>query len=172
MIRKILSVMGVFVFVVFVLILIFWGMRFVFPSEVDDVSPEIVCPVGIVEKSDVLWVIPKFGGYSIADNPDWCRHILSLGKQIGMHGVYHNYSEFEENITQEYLEEGIKAFEKCFGFKPYRFKPPQLKISEENMRLVEENGMEVKMRFNQVTRKVYHCDDEPEVFSNELIGII
>ena len=172
MIRKLLRVIGVFALILIFLIFLFWVVRSILPSEVDDVSPDIACPVGILEKSDVLWVIPKFNGYSISNNLDWCNHILSLNKTIGMHGVVHTYREFEGNITQEYLQEGIDIFEECFGFSPERFKPPQLKISEENIKFVEDNGMSVKTRFNQVTRKVYHCDDEPEIFSNFLIGLI
>ena len=172
MIKKGLKVIGIFILLVVLLLFLFWAFRFVSPSEVDDVSPEIICPIGIIEKSDVLWVIPEFEGYSIADNKDWCEYILSLDKEIGMHGVYHSYLEFNETRSEEYLMEGVRIFEECFGFKPEKFKPPQLKISEENIKLVEENGMDVKARLNQVTRKVYHCNDEPEAFSNEVIGII
>jgi len=159
-------------FFIIILIFLIWFIRFVFPSEVDDISPDIACSSHVVEKSDVLWVIPKFGGYSISNNLDWCNYILSLNKTIGMHGVVHTYREFEGNITNEYFDEGVKIFEECFGFSPELFKPPQLIISDENIDLVESRGMKVKARFNQVTRKVYHCDDEPEFFSNEIIGLI
>ena len=172
MIKKSLKILGIFVLVLFVSAISLWIVRFALPSEIDDVSPDIVCSTKMIEKSDVLWVVPKFNGRSIANNRDWCDYILSLDKTLGMHGVNHFYLEFEGNISQEYLSEGIEIFEDCFGFKPDRFKPPQLRISEENIRLVEENGMDVKVRFNQVTRKVYHCDDEPERFSNGVIGLI
>ena len=155
--------------VVVFLVLLFWVIRSVLPSEIDDVSPEIICPAGMIERSDVLWIIPEFEGHSIANNKDWCNYILSLNKTLGMHGVHHLYREFEGNITQRYLNEGIEIFEECFGFRPTRFKPPQLRISDENVYLVENSGMSVKTKFNQVTRKVYHCDDEPEALSNGII---
>jgi len=167
-----IKVVGCFILLLVLAIFLFWIFRFILPSEIDDVSPDIACPVGAIEKSDVLWVIPKFGGHAISENPDWCNYILSLDKDIGMHGVVHSYLEFNETRSEEYLMEGVKIFEECFGFKPEKFKPPQLRINEENIRLVEENGMDVKTRFNQVTRKVYHCNDGPEIFSNDVIGVI
>ena len=138
------------------------------PREIDDVSPEIFCSLEDLEKSDVLWIIPKFNGHVISENKEWCNFILSLNKTLGLHGVYHEFNEFEQTRNQEYLEEGIKIFESCFGFKPTLFKPPRLKISEENKELVKDNQMEIKLRFNQITHKVYHCNDQGE-FSNRFI---
>jgi len=93
-----------------------------------------------------------------------------LNKTLGLHGIYHEFEEFETKKTQEYLQQGINIFEQCFGFKPEIFKPPQLKISEGNKQLVRTNGMMLKGWFNQLTHKVYHCNDD-ELLPNWVIDI-
>ena len=145
--------------IIFLLIFTLFLIRLTSPREIDDVSPEILCEQKYLEKSDVLWVIPKFNNKSISENKQWCQEILNLNKTLGLHGVYHEFEEFNTNRNQEYLQEAINIFEQCFGFKPEMFKPPQLKISKENKKLIEENDLELKLGFNQLIHKVYHCDD-------------
>lgn len=155
----------VLLLILFLLIFTLFIIRAINPREIDDVSPEIPCAFEYLEKSDVIWVIPKFNN---ALNQEWCSFILSLNKIIGLHGVTHEFNEFELNRDQEYLNEGIKIFEECFGFKPTLFKPPILKINEQNKELIKDNQMKIKLRFNQITHKVYHCNDMGE-FSNRFI---
>ena len=45
--------------------------------------------------------------------------------------------EFKTDRNEKYLQEGINIFENCFGFKPEMVKPPQLKISDENKKLIK-----------------------------------
>ncbi|MCK4552677.1 DUF2334 domain-containing protein [Candidatus Pacearchaeota archaeon] len=153
--KKILIPLLIILLFVFTLFLI----RLTSPREIDDVSPEILCEQKYLEKSDILWIIPKFNNKSISENKTWCQKILSLNKTLGLHGVYHEFEEFNTNRNQKYLQEGINIFEECFGFKPEMFKPPQLKISNENKKLIKGNNMKLKLNFNQLTHKVYHCDD-------------
>jgi len=141
------------------LILLLFLIRLASPNEIDDVSPEIPCSEKYLEKSDILWVIPKFNNKSILENKTWCEYVLNLNKTLGLHGVYHDFNEFKTKKTQEDLREGINIFEQCFGTKPEIFKPPRLKISEGNKQLVRNNGMMLKGWFNQLTHKVYHCND-------------
>jgi len=123
-----------FPFGILALIFILFFVRLVLPSQIDDVSPGIFCDEKLLEKADIFFVIPKFGNVSIADNSEWCEYILSFEKELGLHGVYHTYEEFNGDID---LQLGIDIFEECFGFEPERFKPPQVKISDENQILVE-----------------------------------
>lgn len=141
------------------LILILFFVRFFSHREVDDVSPGIKCDEKLMEKADVLWVIPKFEGKNIIGDKEWCSGILAMNKKLGLHGVYHSYKEFNEDRSEEYLAEGVSEFEKCFGYKPREFKAPQLAISGNNVKIVESRGLEVKGWINQITHKVYHCDD-------------
>lgn len=150
------------------MVLIFFFIRILNPKEIDDVHPEISCSEKYIEKSDVLWVIPRFNNKPISSNKKWCDYILSLNKTLGMHGVYHTFEEFNTDINQEYLNQGIIIFERCFGFKPEKFKPPQLKISEQNKKLIKENNMELKESLNQLAHKVYHCNDDG-LFKNQII---
>jgi len=140
------------------------------PKEIDDVSPEIPCEQNCLEKSDILWIIPKFQEKPISENKGWCNQILSLNKTLGLHGVTHEYEEFGSNRNQTYLEEGIKIFEDCFNKTPAMFKPPQLRISEENKQLIKQNNMVLKGKFNQIAHKVYHCNDTGS-FSNWVINL-
>jgi len=99
--------------------------------EIDDVTPGIECDYSLIEKSDILWVIPLFENKSIADDRAWCDYIISLNKTLGMHGVYHTYREFGEVRDEDYVNSGINAFEKCFSFSPKMFKAPQMYLISE-----------------------------------------
>ncbi len=156
--------------VIFSIILIIFFIRLINPTEIDDVSPEIPCEQNLIDKSDVLWIIPNFDNVSIAENMSWCEQILSLNKTIGMHGVMHKYDEFKTDRTNEYVLGGINIFEKCFGFKPTRFKPPQLIISGNNEKLIKNNNMELMTNLNQITHKVYHCNDS-DIIKNWVIDL-
>ncbi len=161
---------GVAIILIFLgLVLVLFFIRLFSHTEIDDVTPEIPCEGEYLMKSDVLWVIPDYQGVPISSNKTWCDYILSLNKTIGMHGITHEFEEFGKDRNQEYLDEGVKIFEDCFGFRPTMFKPPQLKISNANKLLIENNGMELKDRFNQITHKVYHCNDTGD-FSNWVVG--
>lgn len=154
----------------FLLIFDLFFLRAFSQKEIDDIHPEIPCQLKYLEKSEILWVIPKFNNKLISENKTWCQEILSLNKTLGLHGVYHEFEEFNIDRNQEYLQEAINIFEECFGAKPKIFKPPQLKISVENKKLIEENDMELKGRINQLTHKVYHCNDDGR-FKNWVIDL-
>ncbi len=154
-------------FIIFTLFLI----RLFNYKEIDDVAPSIPCDEKYLGKSDILWVIPNFNNTNISGNKEWCAQILNLNKTLGLHGVTHEFNEFQTDRNQEYLDNGISMFEQCFGFKPDRFKPPQLNISKNNIQLIENNEMELMMNFHQITRKVYHCNDS-DVIKNSVMDWI
>ncbi|NCN51594.1 DUF2334 domain-containing protein [archaeon] len=141
------------------LIFILLWIRLLSPTELDDVTPGISCPELEIYNPNILWVIPNFENNPIEKNEKWCEEILSLNKTIGMHGIHHTYEEFNNEIKKEDLEEGMNEFKGCFGYSPTMFKPPQLKISPEEEEVVLNTGMDLKGMFNQVTHKVYHCND-------------
>ena len=147
--------MGIFIFLFFI--------RLLSHKELDDVTPGIQCDKELLDKADVLWVIPNYNNVSITENKKWCAYILSLNKTIGMHGVTHEYQEFGTDRNQEYLEDSMKSFEDCFGFEPEMFKPPQIKISKNNVDLIKNNNLELKGKVNQITHKVYHCNDSDRI---------
>lgn len=161
-----------FLIILMILILALFLIRLVSPREIDDVTPGIPCEneKKYVEKSEYLWVVPNFQGNKISENPEWCEKILSLNKTLGMHGIKHTYREFKrENITQEELNLGIQEFEKCFGYKPEMFKPPNLYLNKKNKNLIKQNNFILKYRFNQEIHKVYHCNDTG-ILSNKIIN--
>ncbi|MBS3172363.1 DUF2334 domain-containing protein [Candidatus Woesearchaeota archaeon] len=155
------------IYYIIIIILLLLFIRLSSPTQIDDVNPRIQCDKELLDKSDILFVIPKYEGVSISDNLSWCKEILSLNKTLGMHGVDHTYNEFGYPRTQEYLDEGIKIFEDCFGFKPKFFKAPQLNVSQENKILIE-NNMKLIDTKDHIFHKVYHCSDTG-YFSNNLM---
>jgi predicted deacetylase len=141
------------------------------PTEIDDVSPGILCPEIEIYNPDVLYIIPDYNAHPISFYPKWCNYILSRNKELGLHGVKHTYKEFlYENISQEELNLGIEEFEKCFELTPKTFKPPQLAISAENKQLIKKNNLKFKGYFNQATHKVYHCSDD-KMIPNRIVKI-
>lgn len=147
------------VLIISFLLLSLFFVRLFNQKQIDDISSEIPCEMKYVEKADVLWVIPDFEGKPISENKELCDYILSLNKTLGLHGVYHTYWEFKETRNQEYLEKGISEFEKCFGYKPKRFKAPNLRLNKENRELLKENNLTLSTQFDQVIHKVYHCNN-------------
>lgn len=157
-----LSLLSLFVLLFFV--------RAISHTELDDVHPGIQCDKELIEMSDVLWIIPNFNNVSILENKEWITYIKNTNKTLGLHGVKHMYEEFGENRDENYINNGIEIFEKSFFEKPAIFKAPQLKLNNFNRKLVENSGMKVKGKWNQLTHKVYHCSDSG-VFPNWLIRI-
>ncbi len=147
----------IILFIIVSLLILLFLIRTLSPKEIDDVTPAFFCAEELLEKSDILFIIPKFNNQSISENPEWCEYILSLNKTLGLHGVYHEYREFEIDRNQEYLQEGIDEFKACFGYGPTLFKPPQLRISKNNRKLIKQNNMTLKTIPNKIIHKIYHC---------------
>jgi len=157
--------------VLFLMIFNLFWIRLALPVELDDVTPEISCSNQLLKNSDILWVIPRFNGNSIADNPQWCDKIKALNKTLGLHGVYHSFEEFNTDRTFGYLDQGLEDFERCFGYSPKIFKSPQLKISKNNEDLMAISQMQISGMMDQIIHKVYHCSDGG-FFSNRVIALI
>lgn len=151
--------------IIVVLILILFLIRQFSLKDLDDVSPGRYCPASLIEKSDILFVIPLLGNTSIADNKSWCQYILGLNKTIGMHGVYHAPDvpgEFAIDRDREYIQRGMDEFKKCFGFYPLIFEAPQLKLSDKNSVLLRDMNMTVFSVPWAITHKTYHCVDQEQ----------
>lgn len=158
----------IFALAVFILAILLYFIRYFSHKELDDISPEISCSDELIEKSDILWVVPYFNDRPIGENREWCDYILSFNKTLGLHGVYHIYNEFSIYRNENYLEKGIVEFERCFGHKPEIFKSPQLALSWENREIIEKGGFSVYGKISQMTHRVYHCSDTGK-FPNKLI---
>ena len=157
--------------VLLILLIALFLIRLINPREIDDISPEIPCEDSLIEKSDILWVIPIYNNKPISENKEWCSYILSLNKTLGLHGVYHTYEEFlNQEISQEQLNLAISEFEKCFNQTPLIFKPPQLKINKKNRELIRKNNLILRSKFSQTMHKVYHCNDTGTL-GNKFIGV-
>jgi predicted deacetylase len=143
------------------LIILIFIIRLITPTQIDDIHPNISCPELEIYNPNIIYVIPNFNNNTISKNPEWCNYILSLNKTLELHGINHSpYREFlNKNITQEELDLAINEFQKCFNQTPKNFKPPQLRISPENKKLIQENNLTIKLLPNTIFHKVYHCND-------------
>lgn len=162
---RVLTVIGIILVVILACI---WLIRLFSPRQLDDLSPEIPCSQDLIEKSSVLYIIPKFNGWSLSK--EFCERILVLNKTIAMHGVTHEYQEFLKPKNSSYIEQGQEIFLGCFNLTATSFKPPQLKISQENKKLVRKY-MNLDLWLNQIFHKVYHCGDSG-LLPNWLVDII
>jgi predicted deacetylase len=140
-------------------------------KQIDDVSPDIHCDKYYLEKSNILYIIPSFNNNNLSDNKNWCNEILIMNKTLALHGYHHNYNEFLEDKNNQYIQESINIFEKCFNQTPKEFKPPQLGISENNKELIKKHNLKLDVGFNQLFHKVYHCEDTG-ILSNKIIDWI
>lgn len=166
-IKKIVKIIGG---ILLLLLIILFFIRLFSAKHLDDVSPEISCKQELLEKTDVYYVIPKFNNTDITNNPEWCSFIRSLNKRYELHGVYHTYQEFQTERDLDYLQKGIDSFESCIKQSPKRFKPPQLKISKNNKKLIRNVNLKLDLPLNQLLHKAYHCEDSGQ-FPNWLIDI-
>ena len=126
--------------------------------EIDDVHPRIIENMDdpFVRKSKWLWIIPLYMDDPISNYPEWVEEVKKSGKKIGWHGVKHTHKEFEKDLTDEYIDSGIAEFKKAFGFYPTHFKAPSLALTKNNKKKIEDRGIKIKSRFNQVMHTVYH----------------
>ena len=145
-------------------------IRLISARHLDDVTPEIPCDKKLLNKADILYVIPNFNNKSMGENKEWCNMILNLNKTLGLHGIYHTYKEFQIDRNISYLVEGELSFEKCFEFKPERFKPSQLSISKSNKEMIKQK-YKLDVLPGVGFHKVYHCNDTGRL-PNWLINLI
>jgi predicted deacetylase len=159
------------ILITIILLLALFLIRLFSPRQIDDVSPDIQCDKELLQKSDILYIIPSFNNNNISNNKEWCNEILALNKTLALHGYHHKYNEFLEDKNDNYLEESINVFKQCFNETPKEFKPPQLAISDDNKKLIQKHNLKLKIGFNQITHKVYHCKDTGK-FPNWIIDLI
>ena len=161
----------IFLSTILTITIILFLLRLTSPKEIDDIHPLNPCEQEYIEKSDILWIIPRYLNTPISENKTWCNKILELNKTLGMHGIYHSYHEFKHHINETELQEAKQIFKDCFGYEPTLFKPPYLKLSKENKQLLEKNNLTIKLLTNQNLHKVYHCQNTG-VFPNWLHDIV
>lgn len=127
--------------------------------ELDDVHPDIPCDQSMLDDAIWWWVVPLYGDKPLMSNPEWVEKVKKSGKKIGMHGVRHTYSEFNTDVSKEYIQQGIDAFKDAFGYTPTHFKPPKMQITKNNLELLKSMGFTVHDRWQQFIHKIYHCKD-------------
>ena len=126
-------------------------------EELDDVHPIIMgSDDPHIQRSKWLWVIPLYMDEPISNYPEWIKDIKNTGKKIGLHGVKHTHKEFGKDLSDDYIDAGVQEFYKAFGYYPKYFKAPSLAMTKNNTKKIEERGMEIKSRINQIIHTVHH----------------
>lgn len=126
------------------------------PLIVDDVYPTNTCD-SLLEKADILYVIPYLENNSITNDKEWCAKIISLNKSIGLHGIKHSYHEFDNDVNEKELALAINSFETCFSEKPTLFRPPYNRINKENEEKISSFNMTIyKKKF--IAHPYCHCN--------------
>lgn len=124
---------------------------------------------GLLEKADILYVIPYFENNSITNDKEWCAKIRSLNKSIGLHGIKHYYHEFDNDVNEEEITLALNSFETCFGEKPTLFRPPYNRINKENEEKISSFNMTIyKKKF--IAHSYCHCN--PKSFMKPLNWIL
>jgi len=162
--NRVIKILYLTIFVLLLIIL----FRNINPRQVDDFSPNIYCEQEVIDKSDILLVIPIFENISIAENMSWCEQTLALNKTLGMHGVYHSFNEFYTLRDSEYINRGKEEFRKCFGFYPKLFEAPQVANSRENSGILKSLNFRILGYWHNLFHKAYHCSDTG-LYSNRFI---
>jgi|SaaInlStandDraft_4_1057021.scaffolds.fasta_scaffold01868_7 hypothetical protein len=154
------------IFILFLLTLLFL-MRQTNDVHYDDLHPEIETNMNYLDKSDIIFVIPKYKNKKITDYPDWCKQIKNYSekhkKTLALHGIKHTTingykgdCEFVRKIPEKELKEACEIFEKAFGYKPKHFKAPCYGLSKENQKLVEKLNMKIYGPSTLIFNKLYH----------------
>ena len=165
-------ILKIFILILISLFLLIFIIRLFSPRHLDDLHPNIPCEEKLIKKSDYLAIIPKYNNLSISENKEWCDYIAGFNKSLIMHGVYHTFKEFNIEKDFNYISEGKNVFTNCFNFSPLEFKPPQLALSKENKKILEEKfNFKVHSKFAQIFHKTYHCDNSG-LFPNWIIDWI
>lgn len=138
------------------------------PLIVDDVYPNNSCD-NLLEKADIIYVVPTFENNSINNDKEWCTYIKSLNKTIGLHGIKHSYHEFDNNIDEEKIALAINSFKTCFEEEPLLFRPPYNIINKKNEEIISNFNMTIyKKKF--IAHPYCHCN--PKSFMKPLNWIL
>lgn len=163
-------VLGLIIFLLLISLVIVVVSRNVSPKEYDDAHPLILdVDHPLIQESEWVWVVPLYMGVPLTDYPIWVDKLKKSGKKLGLHGIHHTYDEFGKNRSWNYVYEGVKEFEKAFGYKPSVFKAPKLSMTPHNRDIVEDMGMEIVGRYNQIIHAVSHTDTD-RLSDGRLIG--
>ncbi len=122
----------------------------------DDLTPSLKVNYNYLDKSDIIFVIPKYNDVPITDYPEFIKKIKKYAddnnKELAMHGVTHSpegyfiKAEFGYPLTYEYIKEGIDIFENAFGYKPKKFKAPCYNLHPHNKKILNSfiyNGLKL-----------------------------
>lgn len=142
-----------------VLIVLLLATRFVLSKQIDDVNPFMGCSEDELAKADIFYIVPIYNDIPINESTEWCEKILAMNKTLYLHGIYHTYREFEDNINLEEFNRGREIFKDCFGFYPQHFKAPQLAFAKDNKWILDSFDLNLDGEMNHLFHKVYHCND-------------
>jgi len=153
-------------FIIFVIILIL--IRFFRESHYDDIHQNIPINYNYLNKSDILFVIPKYNNVSILNDPEFIRkiklYVKNNNKKLGLHGFIHKpegyitKAEFGYEVDESYIKDSINIFEEAFGYKPVYFKAPCYNLHPNNYKLLKKYNLIIYGPYTLLFNKLFHYD--------------
>jgi glycosyl transferase family 25 len=157
---------NLFIFIIILLLFVLYIIRRYNKVNYDDLSPLLKEDYNYLDKSDIIFIIPKYKNIPLTEYPDFIKKIKNYAetnnKELAMHGVTHSpegyfiKSEFGYILTYEYIKEGIDIFEKSFGYKPKKFKAPCYNLHPHNKKILEDFNIEIIDVDTLILNKLYH----------------
>lgn len=171
-----------YIYTILFLTSILYIIRKIQPKHYDDIHPLIELEMEYLDKSDILFVIPKFKNKKITDNIKWCNWLKNYSEKnnkiLALHGINHNIingftgegCEFKYKKNKKDIIEAIELFNNAFGYKPKYFKAPCYILSKENEKLLKELGLIIIGPETLIFNKVYHSEHKegPSIFTKLL----
>ena len=158
-----------FIVTIITLLFIIYIIRKFNKVHYDDLTPLIETNYIYLDKSNIIFIIPKYNNIPLTNYPDFIDKIKKYSKinnkELAMHGVTHSpegfisTAEFGYPLTFEYIKEGIDIFESAFGYKPKKFKAPCYNLHPKNKEILEKLNIEIIDVDSLLLNKLYHNDN-------------
>lgn len=156
--------------IIILLFIIIYIIRFFNKKHYDDLTPLLEPNYYCLEKSDIIFIIPKYKNIPLTKYPQFIKKIkkyaIDNNKELAMHGVTHypegffQIAEFGYPLTYEYIKEGIDIFENAFGYKPKKFKAPCYNLHPHNEKILKSFNIEIVNVETLLLNKLYHNDND------------
>ena len=133
----------------------------------DDIHPLIEPNLKYLDKSNFLFVIPKFKNKKLTNYPKWCNWLKNYAKKnnkiLALHGLEHDGTngfigdcEFLYEKKKKDIVEGINIFKQAFGYKPIYFKAPCYGLSIKNKLILKKLGLKIIGPETIIFNKLFH----------------
>ena len=165
-----------------IIIIIFIIVRQYREPHYDDIHPNIEINYNYLEKSKILFVIPKYNGDSILNYPNFIKYIKEYSEKnnkiLGLHGYMHRpegyikKAEFGYNNKEKDILDAINIFETAFGYKSKYFKAPFYNLHPDNKLILKKHNITICGPSTMIFNKLFHRDSDMGITIFNKINLI